>query len=78
MSTLLVMTLQLEIKPQLTQKLLELAQARGVSLEQFVAEDLESRFLLPNGLVFKSLGIGESDLSGEDSEDWLRQNWHKA
>ncbi len=72
------MTLQLEIKPQLTQKLLELAEARGLSLEEFVAQDLESRFLLPNGLVFKSLGIGESDLLGEDSEDWLRQNWHNA
>ncbi len=25
--------------------------------------------------VFASLGIGESDLNGADSEQWLRENW---
>jgi lipoprotein NlpI len=70
------MTLQLEMKPQLSQKLLELAKAQGVSLQEFIADDLESRFLLPNGVVFKSLGIGENDLTGEDSEAWLLQHWN--
>lgn len=25
---------------------------------------------------FASLGAGESDLNGADSEMWLRENWH--
>jgi hypothetical protein len=69
------MILHLEMNPQLTQKLLELAKGQGVSVEEFVANDLESRFLLHGGVVFKSLGIGESDLTGADSEAWLEKNW---
>lgn len=72
------MTVTLEITPQLSQKLLLVAQQRGLTLEEHLSEDLESRYLLPGNLVFSSLGISESDLTGEDSEAWLQQHWGKS
>ncbi len=69
------MTLVLNLKPQLTEKLHSMANERGVTIEQLLTQDLESRYLLPNNLVFSSLGIGESDLNGADSEDWLFKSW---
>ena len=72
------MIVTLEITPQLSEKLLLVAQQRGLTLQELVSEDLESRYLLPGNLVFSSLGIGESDLTGEDSEAWLQQHWNKS
>lgn len=72
------MTVTLEITPQLAEKLLRVAGERGLTLEEHPSEDLESRYLLPGNLVFSSLGISESDLTGEDSEAWLQQHWGKS
>ena len=72
------MIVTLEITPQLSEKLLLVAGQRGLTLEELLSEDLESRYLLPGNLVFSSLGIGESDLTGEDSEAWLQQHWNKS
>ncbi len=69
------MTLVLTLKPQLEEKLHFIADQHGLTVEQFLTKDLESRYLLPNNLVFSSLGIGESDLTGADSEEWLYKNW---
>ena len=39
-------------------------------------QQLETLFADTNKMpVFASLGIGESDLNGADSERWLRENW---
>ena len=72
------MTVTLEITPQLSQKLLLVAQQRGLTLEEHLSENLESRYLLPGNLVFCSLGIGESDLTGKDSEAWLQEHWGQS
>ena len=69
------MTATLEITPQLAEKLLRVAGERGLTLEEHLSEDLESRYLLPGNLVFSSLGISESNLTGEDSEPWLGKRW---
>ena len=72
------MTVTLEITPQLRQKLLRVAGTRGLTLEEYLSDDLESRYSLPDNLVFSSLGIGESDLTGEDSEAWLAKRWNTS
>jgi hypothetical protein len=69
------MTVTLNIKPQLGEKLKQVAAERGIDVEELLTDDLESRYLLPGNLVFTSLGIGESDLNGADSEAWLEQRW---
>jgi hypothetical protein len=48
--------------------LLTLSKAEWQQLEMLITDATE----MP---VFASLGIGESDLNGADSEQWLRENW---
>ncbi len=48
--------------------LLTLSKAEWQQLETLLADTTQ----MP---VFASLGIGESDLNGADSEQWLRENW---
>lgn len=48
--------------------LLTLSKAEWQQLENLLADATE----MPK---FASLGIGESDLNGADSEQWLRENW---
>jgi hypothetical protein len=48
--------------------LLTLSKAQWQQLETLLADTTQ----MP---VFASLGIGESDLNGADSEQWLRENW---
>ncbi len=72
------MTVTLEITPQLRQKLSLVAEERGLTLEEHLSRELESRYSLPGNLVFSSLGIGESDLTGEGSEAWLENRWNTS
>jgi hypothetical protein len=48
--------------------LLTLLKAEWQQLETLLADSTQ----MP---VFASLGIGESDLNGADSGQWLRDNW---
>ncbi len=48
--------------------LLTLSKAEWQQLETLLADTTQ----MP---VFASLGIGESDLNGADTEKWLRENW---
>ena len=64
------MTLVLDLKPQLAKKLHSIADERGLTIEQLLTQELESRYLVPSDSVFSSLDIGESDLNGAGSQDW--------
>jgi urease accessory protein UreF len=70
------MTLTLNLKPQLEQQLQQAAIKNGLTLEQFLEQDLEQRWLLTDPLAqFSSIGLGESELSGKDSKAWLKEQW---
>lgn len=74
------MQLTIEIRQELYEKLEIAAKKRGLSLEEWLIEDLEQRFLDDQppltslGIVSVSLG----DLNGEDSEAWLFAQWDKT
>jgi hypothetical protein len=48
--------------------LLTLSKSEWQQLEGLLADTID----MPK---FASLGFGESDLNGADSEQWLRENW---
>jgi hypothetical protein len=50
--------------------LLTLSKSEWQQLETLLADTNTTQ--MP---VFASLGIGESDLNGADSEQWLQENW---
>ncbi len=72
------MTLTLNLKPQLEQQLEQAARKNGLTLEELLEQDLEQRWLVVDPLAqFSSIGLGESDLNGQESKDWLKKQWDK-
>ena len=69
------MTLVLNLKPQLEQKLQKAAQEQGLTLEKLLLDDLEKRWLSDPLAQFSSIGLGENDLHAKDAKAWVRKQW---
>jgi hypothetical protein len=69
------MTLVLNLKPQLEQELQKAAREQGLTLEKFLEQDLEQRWLSDPLAQFSSIGLGESDLQAKDAKAWAKKQW---
>ncbi len=62
------MTVMLSLKSQLEHKLQKGVQKQGLTLEKLRLDDLEKRWFSDPLAQFSSVGLGESDLNGQDSK----------
>jgi predicted transcriptional regulator len=66
-----------ELSPELQNLLSDLAQRLGQSETEVITIALQQYARMPSDAWPRSIGMGrDSEVTGENSEDWLLENWH--